>query len=272
MEENTMLNFEEDVILPEGFEEGEDIFAEEQNQPPTTETEPVQENKGTNEDAGSEPTTADQNQQTLRIKFNHEEREIGLEEAATLAQKGLAYDKAKARAESAEQSISQMDQEAKRLGYDSVQSMLSSARKSFEDHRVQELIDAGNTEAMARFLVKQEGKAEAETKPQEEAKKADQGVTGVFKDGEVEEFVAMYPGVTKIPPEVIELHKSGVRLSVAYERYQTKQAQEELKVLRQNQAAAAKAPISSGVTEGGAGNQKPGGKDPFLEGFDSDNW
>jgi len=292
MEGEMILNFEEDVIMPEGYEEGDDIFeqAMDEEQALTMEQEPGQRNVDTEPAEDSvvpqteEPTTAPEvkeetPKQTVRIKFNHEERDIDLNEAATLAQKGLAFDKAKARADQAEQSLAQMAAEAKALGYESVQDMLAAARKSYDDNRVQSLINEGNTEAMARFLVNQEAKerAAAVVIPQEPVVEPTQEPTvqkapSAFKDGEIEEFVQMYPGVTKIPQEVIDSHQKGVRLSVAYERYQSKQAQEELRVLRQNQAAAARAPISSGVTEGGGGNTKPPEKDPFLEGFDSDNW
>lgn len=293
MEEKLDFNFEDDVIMPEGYEEGVDIFgmAMDADPNPTMEQEPAQAQTLESEPEeqvvpaqATEPTTAPQTEvqepaqaQTIRIKYNHEEREIDLNEAATLAQKGMAYDKAKAKADQYEQSIGQMEQEAKALGYDSVQAMLDAARKSFEDHRVQALIDEGNTEAMARFLVNQEAKERSQALSQAaqpaagmpEAQESP-APASAFKDGEVEEFVKLYPGVTQIPPEVIKAHREGVRLSVAFEKYQTKQAQEELRVLRQNQAAAAKAPVSTGVTGGGGSN--PPEKDPFLEGFDSDNW
>lgn len=296
MEEKLDFNFEDDAIMPEGYEEGTDIFemAMDADPNPTMEKEPAQAQTQTleNEPAeqvvptqATEPTTAPQTEeqepvqaQTIRIKYNHEEREIDLNEAATLAQKGMAYDKAKAKADQYEQSIGQMEQEAKALGYDSVQAMLDAARKSFEDHRVQTLIDEGNTEAMARFLVNQEAKERAQASSQVAQPAArvpevqeSPAPASAFKDGEVEEFVKLYPGVTQIPQEVIKAHREGMRLSVAFEKYQTKQAQEELRVLRQNQAAAAKAPVSTGVTGGGGGNTPPD-KDPFLEGFDSDNW
>ncbi|KIL35863.1 hypothetical protein SD71_10750 [Cohnella kolymensis] len=80
--------FDDDAILPDDYEATPAPEQEvEQEQPAETLTE-VEDTKPTEEEA--EPT---QEPQKLKIKYNHEEKEISLEEATTLAQKGLNYDK-----------------------------------------------------------------------------------------------------------------------------------------------------------------------------------
>ena len=79
-----------------------------------------------------------------------------------------------------------------------------------------------------------------------------------------------------LPREVIaEREKTGVQLHAAYAEYEAKQARAESErmrreneILRQNTAAAAKAPVR-GTAAGGSTEIK--GKDPFLEGFLSDD-
>lgn len=58
----------------------------------------------------------------------------------------------------------------------------------------------------------------------------------------------------------------GIPLTIAYERYKAKQVETQNKILKQNQSAAAKAPVAS-TTKNGPAATKP--KDPFEEGFDS---
>ena len=79
----------------------------------------------------------------------------------------------------------------------------------------------------------------------------------------------------EIPREVLEIcAKTGVSLRTAYAEYAVKQARVEIerlrkenRILRQNAAAAAKAPVR-GASAGGSDNK---GKDPFLEGLLSDD-
>ena len=78
-----------------------------------------------------------------------------------------------------------------------------------------------------------------------------------------------------LPREVIsECVKNGAPLRTAYAEYAAKQARVEVEqmrreneILKQNSAAAAKAPVR-GTSAGGGTNNK--GKDPFLEGLLSD--
>ena len=97
------MDFEEkdDLILPEGFEEGQDIFAEEDEAPTTEqpdEADEIDEAEETEEAEEEAPTTEQETEESkpkakIKVKFNHEERELDEDEAARLAQMGLNYEK-----------------------------------------------------------------------------------------------------------------------------------------------------------------------------------
>ena len=141
-------------------------------------------------------------------------------------------------------------------------------------------MDAGNTEAMARFLVEQKMAKAAPSAPQEQPQAQGQPTPAgqpqssmsPEREAELREFVRAYPGVTKLPDEVIADNAKGVRLLVAYERYKNKAALNELAILKQNQAAAAKAPVSGVTGKAAPKDADPYKNDPFMKGFDADSW
>lgn len=99
---------------------------------------------------------------------------------------------------------------------------------------------------------------------------------------EVSAMLELYPELKdklgrggEIPREVLEIcAKTGVTLRTAYAEYEVRQAKAEIErlrkenqILRQNAAAAAKAPVKGAA----AGSSDTKGKDPFLEGLLSDD-
>ena len=218
--------------------------------------------------------------QTIKIKYNHEERELGLEEAAVWAQKGMNYDKLEEKVKAFEANSAKSDRLAKQLGYKDTAEMIAKAEENFINRKVRELVDAGNTEAMAKFLVEQEmSKAglstpEPEQKPQEEpTPEQPKSIPSISPErkAELDEFVRAFPGITKLPDEVLTDNRNGVRLKTAYENYQLKQKYEEqqkqLNILKQNQAAADRAPVTGTVGKATPKKEEP--DDPFIKGFDS---
>lgn len=309
-----------DMILPDDFDpnnENYDLFAEPSTssapaaETPTTETMPTETDPAVTETqtASPEQTTppaqpettipdavppteqveqpsepsVPQMPQTIKVKFNHEEREIGLDEAAILAQKGMNYDKLQQRIADLEARSNRSEVLARQLGFNSSDEMLEAAGKNFVDRQVQDLVADGNTEAMARFLVEQQMAKAAESvkkpaAPEPETAQETPSMTPERRS-ELLEFVHAYPDASRnpLPQEVIDANKSGVRLLVAYERYLHKaalkerdDALKELAIQKQNQEAAGRAPVS-GVT-GKPVAQKKQEDDPFVMGFDSDNW
>lgn len=77
-----------------------------------------------------------------------------------------------------------------------------------------------------------------------------------------------------LPLEVVRAGAQGTRLTQAFAQFESRQTRaenarlrEENRVLRQNAAAAARAPV-----RGTAGGAADGPGDPFLDGFDADSW
>lgn len=92
---------------------------------------------------------------------------------------------------------------------------------------------------------------------------------------EIAQLRDVYPEFTEMPDEVAKAVANGANLLMAYVAYRGKQSEKaaaslkkENAVLKQNAAAAAKAPVK-GVTGGGAA---PKPKSDLLAGFDSDDW
>jgi len=284
MDNEMNFNFNDDAILPDDFDPNSETYEFTEDEPssveaPTTET--LTETDATTETAQitePAPTTVTEpavpTPQTIKVKFNHEERELSFDEAARYAQMGMNYDKLQERINGFEAQNAKTNRLAKNLGYADANEMIAAAEQNYYNRRVRELMDDGNTEAMAKFLVDQQiaKAAEAEKQvpqPQEQPTPAPKGSSFTpERKAELDEFVRAYPGITKLPDEVIAANKSGVRLLVAYERFKNKAALEELAILKQNQAAAARAPVS-GVT-GKASTPPPQADDPFLEGLDAD--
>lgn len=237
--------------------EGPDLLAEEEVETPTTETTETVKNK-------------------VKVKFNHEELELDEDEAATWAQLGMnskkAIAQATAKAEDLEKQLVEYDKFAKVLNYQSTSEMMEAAKVNYFNERVESLVNDGVHQAIAEDLVRRSMVDEAKNTvvlpdPQVLAAEAETKM----RDKDLDDFVARYPGITKLPPEVLVEYeaKGKVGLTAIYADYKTREAQKELQVLKQNQLAAAKAPVG-GATKHGSTNAKA--DDPFSAGFNSDPW
>jgi len=307
MEDNKVVNdtasFDGDVspILPDGWKEGDDLFADgegeetlaklfadgqEDEQPLAPENDdadpaPVapttgEPGEGNVTDAEAHDPTAAPDGATgaearaprkLMLKVNHEEQEVDIDamsddELRALLQKGKAFDAMK-------------DAENKRT-YRQV---------------YQEQIDAGMTEAAARMVAKDaaEGNSYALTDEEEQqarlaaaAPAPEPEVTPSTRRtrdlrAEVEQLRALYPEITEMPDEVAKSVSQGIPVLTAYLAYREKQStqaaanlRKENQILRQNAANSAKAPVR-GVT--GGDSTPPKKKSLFEEGFDAGlNW
>lgn len=282
-----------DPILPDGWEEGMDLFASgsdkteepivdgreedllaqlvnetgktEPEAPTTSEDGEVEEpdaEEGTPESTDGPSADPVPTSRILKLKVNHEEREVDVtkmsdEDLIALFQKGYAFDDVK-------------DRESKKL-----------FRTVY-----QEQIDAGMTEAAAKLIAKEAaGKAYALTDEEEAPAPAAPAAPAKEPESpgrnfrqEVEQLKALYPEFKEVPDEVAKAVSKGAPLLVAYLAYREKQSaktaaslKQENKVLKQNAASAAKAPVR-GVTGSGDTATKPK-KDVFESGFEAGfNW
>ena len=146
----------------------------------------------------------------------------------------------------------------------------------------QQQVDAGMTDVIARMAARDaaggrdyplDGPASAGAAPVEPTTQGVQRASIPSRDyrSEVEQLHSLFPELSAIPAEVVRTAGKGVPLVTAYLVYQAKESskksealERENATLRQNAAAAAKAPVK-GI---GSGNGARG-KDLFEQGFDA---
>lgn len=217
------------------------------------------------EEAEGEPSgqteTTEKPARILKLKVNHEDREVNVDDMTdddlrVQLQKAAAFDAMK-------------DEQAK-AKYRQI---------------VQEQISAGMTKEIAELVAKStcDGKTyalEDEPPSHEEVSEQESTVASVppVRDwnADVARLAKMRPDVKELPVEVHQAWLNGEDLVTAYLLHENRAlrgskaaVEKETKVLKQNAASAAKAPVR-GVTGGGPTDTKP--KSDFLKGFDSDEW
>lgn len=248
-------------VAEEPLEENEDVAEEDPDVLTVDEAEPQEQpDQNADDQVPEEPADGQNEPETkpsrkLKLKVNHKEEEIDINalsdaDLITLLQKGRAFDAIK-------------DAENKRK-----------YREAY-----QEQLDAGMTDAVAKIIAQSvaEGKTYSlsdEEDPVEENPQDDTPIVPA-RDfaAEVAQLKALYPDFKETPDEVAVAVSKGVPLLSAYIAYREKQnsqtaavLKKENAMLKQNAAAAAKAPVK-GVT--GGGSTTPKKKDDFEIGWDS---
>ena len=265
--------------LPDGAEDEPDTEeedAEEGEETPTTEDPDDPSGTGAGDDEGGPTTATDSEDGKLHFTANidHKEESVALDpaELPTIYQKAQALDRYQTRVRELEAELGRFDKIAKGLNYADRRAM----HDGIIDNIVQDYLAAhqGVPEDMARDYVTR--KFELEKLPAaEDAKPAEE--SGRDYRAEVAELFRAFPDARneRIPDEVTNnAIASGRPLLQAYMDYKLKQtsakaktAEKENKILRQNAAAAQKAPVRRS-TGGGKTDTKP--SDPFIDGFNSD--
>ena len=232
---------------------------------PTTGEEQGAKGQSAVEEAEGEPSgqteTTEKPARILKLKVNHEDREVNVDDMTdddlrVQLQKAAAFDAMK-------------DEQAK-AKYRQI---------------VQEQISAGMTKEIAELVAKStcDGKTYAlEDEPPSHEEVSDQEPTVASVppvrdwNADVARLAKMRPDVKELPVEVHQAWLNGEDLVTAYLLHENRAlrgskaaVEKETKVLKQNAASAAKAPVR-GVTGGGPTDTKP--KSDFLKGFDSDEW
>ena len=248
------------------------------------------------EDAVAQPSEAPEQTegQTIRVRYNHETLDMPVAVAAQYAQKGLNYDRMMERLGNTSLELAQTKQQlqqmawaeqaqilAKRMGYESAAEMVETAQQNFLQAQVDQLVDTGVPEPLAKEMV--ESKLQSQAQPPQQSMPvqpitpppnlpppmADPVITRA--EQEVDVLLAAFPeaGKALLPDSVLDAFNAGVPLVAAYARYKEQEAQKQLTIAKQNQDSAFRAPVT-GATKHGSGANKA--KDPFLAGFDSDAW
>ena len=214
-----------------------------------------------------------------KIKYNKEEVNVeSIEDLINGYQKGLNYDKKLQELENLQNSKLEKyaRQKATELGItvdeymDRVEQYERDQQKAQEQERLEEMIDNGVPEDVAREVIatsqlrKQLQAKENELKAKEAEQEREKA-----KNKEYENFLAEFPDVNPedIPKEVFEDAENS-NLSNAYMKWQLKQLKGQLEVAKQNEKNS-KATIGA-VTDTGP-TQEEHEVDLFLEGFNEED-
>lgn len=259
---------------------------------PTTES---ADGSGVSEDGqeGAPTTEPAQEPSAKKLKFTARvdradlDVEVDESELPTLYQKAQVTDRVQAKLARLTPQLEKAEKLAKSMGYESVDEMLTAAESNYRDNEVSRLVSEGVHEEIAKDIVSRKmgaaaARTEADTPAQQEPAAGQAAVsespTRDFK-AEVKALLDARPDLIgkEIPSEVVNnCVRNGKPLIVAYAQFEEKQMRAEnerlakrVKVLEQNAASAARAPVS-GVTGGGPTDTQP--KDDFLLGFESDDY
>lgn len=288
---------EEDVMMPDGYGTGDDFFADEWTgqdadaQPePEQEAEPEEpkedaptteqpeENHGAQEPEAETPEDAPRRLRfKARVDREDMDVDIGEDEVPTLYQLAKAGERWKAKNDSMSQQMEHYVQMAKGMGYATVDEMIAKTAESYKNTKVQELVEQGTPQTIAEDYVDRMMQREAAKTPNPEPEPASEHHERDIQ-AEAKELIVARPDLKmqQLPAEVVDAWRSGENLLNAYNRYEARQKEaenqklkKENNILKQNAAAAAKAPVK-GVSGGAPTDTEP--EDPFLKGFDSDPW
>lgn len=262
---------DEDMILPDDFvetppQDDEPVEMQEETLDEGTETlETGEDTKPPVEE--EQPPEVNPEPQKIKIKFNHEERELDVEEAALLAQKGMNYDKAVERA--AQQA---RDAVIAEMGYSWNGKPITTEaeyKQALMEREIMEKYKDNVPEEVLQELIA--SRKDREERQREKAAQEEQSK----KQAEYNEFFNYFESVNErkfdpnkdtLPPEVLAAVENGANLKYAYMEHHNKELRNRLKIQSQNQANKQKAPVGSVTVNGGT---KTVSDDLFLEGFNS---
>ena len=261
----------EDMILPNDFvNEDAQPQAQDINNEQVTETteQPDYTNEGEQvEEVTTQEETSSEvdNSPRIKVKYNHEERELTLEEATQLAQKGMNYDKLQEKINSYQNDPGlQYLNEIAQKNNTSVEELVSYWKEQEQQAQLNELIQQNIPEEYAREML--ENRKFREQLQQQEKQKAQTEK----QNAEYMEFFENFPGVEPkdIPPEVfVRSEQEGIPLKYAYMEHERNTLMNRVKMLEQNNKNIRKAPLSAGVSS--HGSQEVAQEDDFLKGFNS---
>lgn len=268
---------------------------------PTTEQDTDSDDNGeTQAEAPTPEQTTEEKPNTkykTRIKFDREERDMEVDlvtELPTYIQKALNLDREiergkqlQTRVDEYKEIVELAEALARVMDENDAKVMLQNAWNNFRDSEVKRLsADGTNEEIVREHVERRMANASAarrtEHKPEPEAAESNAAPNGEAPARDVRAEINLLYRVRPdlagkpVPDEVLAAVKGGKHPLAAFTEYEVNQAKAEATKLRkeneiykQNAASAAKAPVK-GVSGGGATGTKA--KDPFEEGFDSDDF
>lgn len=302
--ENNMIPEEMDeAMLPDGWTEDDDIFS-----PDTWSDEPAdaQDSDGTETDEADTPTTdegeSDEATETdeapttesedddlsfvARVDHTDVDVKLSRKDLPTLYQKAQVTDRLQARMRERDEEDRQMDELARVLDYKDRHDMRKALLENFRTSEVERLVSEGVNEEVATETVESRVARKRAASPAAEEPTTEQATpaapAGRDFRAEVADLYTLYPEIAasgKIPDEVSRYAlTTGTSLAESYAKYksdqQTNEAaalKKENKILKQNAASAARAPVK-GVRGGGtvSGDLHAEFDKNLLAGFDEE--
>lgn len=231
-------------------------------------------------EAGAEAQTetteqkADAPEKTWTLRHMDETKNVGEAEMVTLAQKGMDYDRIRAKYDESKPAMEILSIFAKQKGVsvaDYVSFLRTEAKKAdgLSEAEARRSIELEDREAA---VTAREAEQAAERQAAEQANAA-ANAAAQRRKADIDEFAREYPDVARnpdaIPKEVWDAVAAGSSLTVAYAKYTAKRAREEAERTR-SAAQAAQQNIKNAARSTGSmqsAGQNAGGRDPFLEGW-----
>ena len=231
-------------------------------------------------EAGAEAQTetteqkADAPEKTWTLRHMDETKNVGEAGMVTLAQKGMDYDRIRAKYDESKPAMEILSIFAKQKGVsvaDYVSFLRTEAKKAdgLSEAEARRSIELEDREAA---VTAREAEQAAERQAAEQANAA-ANAAAQRRKADIDEFAREYPDVARnpdaIPKEVWDAVAAGSSLTVAYAKYTAKQAREEAERTR-SAAQAAQQNIKNAARSTGSmqsAGQNAGGRDPFLEGW-----
>jgi hypothetical protein len=258
---------EENMILPDDFSTA------------TTPTETPEQVDVPNESVETESApqetveTPAETLQSLRVKYNKEEREIPIDEAIPLVQKGLNYDKVQERLQALESDprFNFVEQMANQYGM-TAEEYIQAVQAQQEQEHINELVQQGISQELAQEMLenrkfREQFEAEKRARADEVRRNSEYNdFFDYFRQSNGRDFV---PNQDEIPPTVWEQANQGVPLKYAFAMHEATQLRQQIATLKQNESNAKKAPVGS-VT--GYGSKEVANDDPFLAGFNTNRY
>lgn len=231
-------------------------------------------------EAGAEAQTetteqkVDAPEKTWTLRHMDETKNVGEAEMVTLAQKGMDYDRIRAKYDESKPAMEILSIFAKQKGVsvaDYVSFLRTEAKKAdgLSEAEARRSIELEDREAA---VTAREAEQAAERQAAEQANAA-ANAAAQRRKADIDEFAREYPDVARnpdaIPKEVWDAVAAGSSLTVAYAKYTAKQAREEAERTR-SAAQAAQQNVKNAARSTGSmqsAGQNAGGRDAFLEGW-----
>lgn len=218
------------------------------------------------------PTDAPE--KTWVLRHLDETKNVSEAEMVTLAQKGMDYDRVRAKYDESKPAMELLSIFAKQKGVsvaDYVSFLRTEAKKAdgLSEAEARRSIELEDREA----AVSAREEAQAATQQAEERANAASAAAAQRRRADIDEFTREYPDAARnpdaIPKEVWDAVSAGSSLTVAYAKYDAQRAREEAERTRSAAQAerqnAKNAARSTGSMR--SAGENTGGRDPFLEGW-----